>query len=120
VLFENVRIFNGTGGTLSAPSNVLVQDNVIRTISTSALADPAGVSVTRIRGDGRTLMPGLIDNHWRTMLVRPTPDQAIEDDPGYLALLASVEAQATLMRGFTTARDLGGPSDGKICKNSLR
>src|SRR5512134_2789202 len=33
-------------------------------------------------------------------------------DAGYLNLLAGAEAQATLMRGFTTVRDLGGPSFG--------
>ena len=57
-------------------------------------------------------MPGLIDNHWHTMLVRPLPAQAIDGDVGYLNLLGGAEAQATLMRGFTTVRDLGGPSFG--------
>ena len=57
-------------------------------------------------------MPGLIDDHWHTMLVRPSPAQAIEGDLGYTNLLAGVEAEATLMRGFTTVRDLGGPSFG--------
>src|SRR4029450_383536 len=61
---------------------------------------------------GRTLMPGLIDNHWHTMLARPSPTEAIEGDLGYTNLLAGAEAQATLMRGFTTVRDLGGPSFG--------
>ncbi len=112
VLFENVRIFNGTTGRLSGPSNVLVVGNVIRTISSAPIADPAGVDVQRIRGGGRTLMPGLIDNHWHTMLVRPSPAQAIDGDVGYLNLLGGAEAQATLMRGFTTVRDLGGPSFG--------
>jgi imidazolonepropionase-like amidohydrolase len=112
VLFENVRIFNGTSGQLSAPSNVLVAGNVIRTISTAPIADPAGMTVLRMRGNGRTLMPGLIDNHWHTMLARPTPSQAIGGNVGYLNLLAGAEAAATLMRGFTTVRDLGGPSFG--------
>jgi imidazolonepropionase-like amidohydrolase len=30
-------------------------------------------------------------------------------DPNYLQLLAARQAEATLMRGFTTVRDLGGP-----------
>ena len=113
VLFENVRIYNGTADRLSAASNVLVVGNVIRTISSGPIADPAGVEVQRVRGGGRTLMPGLIDNHWHTMLVRPSlPSQALESDVGYLNLLAGAEAQATLMRGFTSVRDLGGPSFG--------
>ena len=59
VLFENVRIFNGTSGQLSGPSHVLVAGNVIKTISSTPIADPAGVTVVRISGNGRTLMPGL-------------------------------------------------------------
>ena len=67
-------------------------------------------SVRRIRGDGRTLMPGLIDNHWHTMLIRATPPQLMQEDIGYTTFLAGAEAEATLMRGFTSVRDLGGPS----------
>jgi imidazolonepropionase-like amidohydrolase len=65
---------------------------------------------TVIAGNGRTLMPGLIDNHWHTMLVRPTPPMLMTSDLGYLTLLAGAEATTTLMRGFTTVRDVGGPS----------
>ena len=112
VIIEDVRIFDGRSDRLSAPSNVLVVGNVIKTISTTPIADAAGITVRRIRGGGRTLMPGLIDNHWHTMLARPSPKEAIEGDLGYTNLLAGAEAQATLMRGFTTVRDLGGPSFG--------
>ena len=65
-----------------------------------------------VQGAGRTLMPGLIDAHWHTMLVRPTPLQAIYGDLGYTNLVAGAEAKATLLRGFTTVRDMGGPSFG--------
>ncbi len=112
VVFENVRIFNGTDARLSGPSYVLVVENVIKTISSTPIADPAGATVRRIRGQGRTLMPGLIDNHWHTMFVRPTPAQGLEGDVGYVNFLAGAEAEATLLRGFTSVRDLGGPSFG--------
>jgi imidazolonepropionase-like amidohydrolase len=112
VLFENVRVFNGTSASLSGPSNVLVAGNVIRTISSAPIADPAGMTVLRIRGNGRTLMPGLIDMHWHTMLVRPTPAALLAGDIGHLNLVAGAEASDTLMRGFTTVRDMGGPSFG--------
>ena len=36
VLFENVRIFDGTSARLSAPSNVLVVGNLIQSISSQA------------------------------------------------------------------------------------
>ena len=65
-----------------------------------------------IDGGGRTLMPGLIDMHWHTMLVRPTPAALLTGDVGYLNLVAGAEATDTLMRGFTTVRDLGGPAFG--------
>lgn len=112
VVFENVRIFDGVSGRSSGPSNVLVVGNLIKSITSAPIADPPGTSVQRIQGNGRTLMPGLIDNHWHTMLVRPTPAQLLMGDFGYMVLMAGAEATATLMRGFTTVRDLGGPSFG--------
>ena len=112
VVFENVRIFDGKSDRLSGASNVLVVGNVIKTISSTPIADPPGATVQRIRGNGRTLMPGLIDNHWHTMLVRPTPAELFTRDIGYLTLLGGAEATATLLRGFTTVRDVGGPSFG--------
>jgi imidazolonepropionase-like amidohydrolase len=106
LLFQNVRIFDGKSDTLSGPSNVLVRDNKIEKISTAAItADGA----ERIDGGGRVLMPGLIDAHWHAMLARSSPVEAITGDVGYLNLVAAAEATATLMRGFTTIRDLGGP-----------
>lgn len=110
VIFEDVRIFDGISDRLSAPSNVLTVEGVIKTISSAPIADPPNVAVQRIRGGGRTLMPGLIDGHWHTMLAAASMPELMEGDLGYLTLLASVEAEATLMRGFTTVRDLGGPS----------
>jgi imidazolonepropionase-like amidohydrolase len=56
-------------------------------------------------------MPGLIDNHWHAVMVRATPVQAF-GDVTYNSLQAGAEATDTLMRGFTTVRDLGGPTFG--------
>src|SRR5215813_5878348 len=106
VLFQNVRIFDGKNSALSQPSNVLVRSNKIERISAAAITADAQV----INGGGRVLMPGLIDAHWHAMLVRPTPAVALVDDVGYSTLLAGAEATSTLMRGFTTIRDMGGPS----------
>jgi imidazolonepropionase-like amidohydrolase len=61
VLFENVRIFDGVTDGLSAPSNVLVIGNRIERISPEPVEPPQDIAVTRIAGEGRTLMPGLID-----------------------------------------------------------
>ncbi|TIM49439.1 MAG: amidohydrolase family protein [Mesorhizobium sp.] len=108
VLFENVRIFDGKGAALSAPSSVLVQGNLIARISTSPIA---AEGAHRIAGNGRTLMPGLIDAHWHAMLIASTPAEAM-GDIGFANLAAGDEAMDTLMRGFTTVRDVGGPAFG--------
>jgi imidazolonepropionase-like amidohydrolase len=112
VLFRDVRIFDGKSDALSAPSNVLVHGNKIEKISTDPIPIDGTANATTIDGGGRTLMPGLIDMHWHAMLVRPNPVQSLASDVGYLNLLAGAEATATLLRGFTTIRDMGGPSFG--------
>ena len=108
-LFQNVRIFDGTGPTLSAPSNVLIKGNIIERISASPITVDANANVQVISGNGRVLMPGLIDAHWH-MFMAATPQSVImTSDASYLHLLAARQAEATLMSGFTTVRDLGGP-----------
>ena len=111
-LFENVRIFDGKSDTLSGTMNVLIRGNAIQTISKDLIPIDGGSTAKVITGGGRTLMPGLIDAHWDAMLVRPTPAALLTDDVGYLNLVAGAEAADTLMRGFTTVRDVGGPSFG--------
>ena len=110
VLFQNVRIFDGKGSALSAPANVLVRGNRIERISASAIPVDRDTSTRIIEGGGRTLMPGLIDAHWHTMMAATPMPVLIDGDVGYLNLLAGRQAEATLMRGFTTVRDLGGPA----------
>ena len=108
-LFRNVRVFNGKSANLSASTSVLVVGNKIAKIG-SDIAVPGNATV--IDGGGRTLMPGLIDAHWHTMMVRPTPAALLGGDIGHLNLVAGAEATDTLMRGFTTVRDVGGPAFG--------
>jgi imidazolonepropionase-like amidohydrolase len=112
VLFQNVRIFDGKSGRLSGPSYVLVRGNKIERISATPLATDQRADAVLIDGGGRTLMPGLIDMHWHAMLVRPSPASALKSDIGYTNLVAGAEATDTLLRGFTTIRDLGGPAFG--------
>jgi imidazolonepropionase-like amidohydrolase len=108
-LFKNVKVFDGKSDRLTASTSVLVVGNKIEKIG-GDIAAPEKATV--IDGGGRTLMPGLIDAHWHAMLVRPTPAEALTWDVGYANLVAGAEATDTLMRGFTTVRDVGGPSFG--------
>src|SRR4051794_32737977 len=91
-LFQNVRIFDGKSGGLAAPRNVLVRGNKIERISTAPIATDPSDSTVLIDGGGRTLMPGLIDMHWHTMLVRPTFAALLTEDVGHLNLMAGAEA----------------------------
>ena len=108
-LFQNVRIFDGRSAAISAPSNVLVKDGIIARISESPIAVDANAKVRTIAAGGRVLMPGLIDAHWHAFMAATPQMVLMTADPNYLHLLAARQAEATLMRGFTTVRDLGGP-----------
>lgn len=113
VVIENVRIFDGRSpARASAPANVLIVGNTIEAISPAAVTPPADAQITRIDGAGRTLMPGLIDAHWHAMLVGQTLMDAMTSEVGYTNLRAAQVAEATLMRGFTTVRYMGGPVQG--------
>jgi imidazolonepropionase-like amidohydrolase len=111
-LFQNVRVFDGKSGTVGAPSNVLIKGNIIAGVSAADIAVDPKASATIIAGGGRVLMPGLIEAHWHAMMVAPTFATALTADMGYINLVAGREAEATLMRGFTTVRDMGGPTFG--------
>jgi imidazolonepropionase-like amidohydrolase len=111
VYIENVRIFDGQSARLSAPSNVLVVGNLIQSISAQPVSVPAGTAVTRIQGGGRTLMPGLIDNHVHIALSTTSQADLLSDatTADVLQARATAEAADMLMRGFTSVRDMGGP-----------
>ena len=109
VVFENVRIFDGSSDRLTEPSNVLVVGNIIKTVSRTTIDAPAGVTVVRVPGGGRTLMPGLIDAHTHIMFATVPQAVVLTSDVGYLNVAAVKAANDMLMRGFTSIRDLGGP-----------
>jgi len=111
-LFENVRIFDGRSAALSPPSHVLVRGNTIERISATPISVDATTDVRVIAANGRVLMPGLIDAHWHAFMAATPQMLLMTGDPSYLHLLAARQAEATLMRGFTTVRDLGGPVTG--------
>ena len=81
------------------------------------------VQVKVINGNGRTLMPGLIDAHWHTMLNFWPVSKVLGSDFGLLSIGAANAAERTLLRGFTTVRDAGGncfPVKGCRCRYDKR
>ena len=109
-LFQNVRIFDGKSTALSALSNVLVKGNIIERISTAPITAGPGVNV--VAGGGRTLMPGMIDAHVHMAMSTVPQLVLMTADTNYVMLRQGKSAGDMLMRGFTSGRDVGGPSFG--------
>ena len=107
-LFTNVHVFDGKTENRIMNANVLVEGNMIKAVSTDPI-EAGGVKV--IDGGGRTMIPGLIDAHWHTMYVGTPMEVVLNGDMIEVAARAVPKAEATLLRGFTTVRDLGGPSE---------
>jgi len=107
ILLRNVRIFDGTAGKLIEGKSVLVEGNTIKAMP-GAAETVADADV--IDGAGGTLMPGMIDAHWHSILAGISQIAAMTADIPYVHLVAAQEAERTVLRGFTTVRDVGGPS----------
>lgn len=107
-MLTNLRLFDGKGASLRGGVSVLVRGNLIASIAAGTPAAPDGASVIDCRGG--VLMPGLIDAHWHTLFAPVPLPVLLTSDASYINLVASAEAERTLMRGFTTVRDCGGPA----------
>ena len=107
-IFRNVRVLDALKGELGAATDVVVRGNRIAAIGPSAKAAP-GAKV--IDGKGRTLMPGLIDVHvhfgFGSLLLTQLYDP--DTTPEKLGAAMAKSAGQMLLRGFTAARDMGGP-----------
>jgi imidazolonepropionase-like amidohydrolase len=85
LIITNARLIDGTGKPASAKTSIEVRDGRISAIRHDGTPSSAGVPV--IDAAGKTVMPGLIDNHYHFW------------DP--------FEGQALLARGITSLRDVG-------------
>ncbi len=108
ILLQPMQVFDGH--TLQKGWQVLVKGNTI------AAAGPAGsftvpAQVRSIALPQQTLLPGLIEGHTH-MFLHPYnevswKEQLLTESRAERAIRAAEHAKATLMAGFTTARDLG-------------
>ena len=104
VLFTNVNIFNGMDGDLIRNGFVLVESNLIKTVSSDTI-DASDAS--KVDGGGRTLMPGLIDMHSHMCIHNGLP---FFRDPYDAQTVGAYTYQAGLdylQQGFTTTRCAG-------------
>jgi imidazolonepropionase-like amidohydrolase len=107
ILLRNAKIFDGMNGRLIEGQGVLVEGAFIKALVGAAdrIADADIIDC-----GGRTLMPGLIDAHWHTLMAGIPQLVAMTADIPYVHLVAAQEAERTVLRGFTTVRDVGGPA----------
>ncbi len=108
IALTNFLLFDGKSGALRGGLSLLIEGGRIKSIATGSPAAPEGARA--IDCGGRVVVPGLIDAHWHSVFAALPVSSLFAADVGYIFLAASAEAERTLMRGFTTVRDLGGPS----------
>ncbi|WP_205388941.1 metal-dependent hydrolase family protein [Sulfitobacter sp. JL08] len=104
VLFTNVNIFDGVSETLIENGSVLVEGNLIKTVSADAIEAPDAFTVD---GEGRTLMPGLIDMHSHLCFRNGMLEFRDNYDQMAAGAYTAIAMQDYLDQGFTTARDAG-------------
>ena len=108
VVIRNVAVWDGTSDVAIAGQNVVIEGRLIKTIAPQAEGNTDAVVVD---GGGRVLIPGIIEAHSHLALPLP-PSRILNEDWMYVAALSATVAEGVLMRGWTTVRDMGGPSQG--------
>lgn len=108
ILINNVEIFNGIDQK-TIKGNVLVVDSKIFKISTQPIPTNKSANVTIIDGQGKFLMPGLIDAHYHAMFASLPQIALLTSDIGFVNIAAAKNIENLLMNGYTSIRDLGGP-----------
>jgi imidazolonepropionase-like amidohydrolase len=104
IVFQSARIFDGESETLREGVNVVVEGGVIHEIS----GRPPSEDADKVDCGGRVLMPGLIDAHVHVYAAGLNVWRVTQSPVSYLAHFAAKFMRASLNRGFTTLRDVGG------------
>lgn len=104
-LLTNLRLFDGRH--MKPGVNILVEENRVKALPPVA-EKVEGAQV--VDCGGRLAMPGLIDVHWHSMMCGISEMVALTADVPYIHLVAARVAEQTLLQGFTSVRDIGGPA----------
>ena len=109
-LIRNVRVFTGDGKVIENGA-VLVRDGKIAGVFEGNAPDPDRMKAEVVEGQGKTLLPGLIDTH--VHLAGPAGMSTSPED--YDAAKAMPRAaEALLYSGVTAARSVGDGLDGSL------
>ncbi len=107
ILLKPTRVFDGE--TMHEGWVVLVKNNKIEQAGSMTFKLPAGTEVIELKG--YTLLPGLVEGHSHLFLhpynETSWDNQVLKESRAERTARAVEHAQATLMAGFTTVRDLG-------------
>ena len=94
-LITNVHVFDGKNEMRAEGMSVLVEGNLIKTVSAEPIDAPNAFTVD---GEGRTLMPGLIDAHWHTTYAYTPQITLVKGDALEVAIRSAQGAEKTLLR----------------------
>ncbi|MGE2735807.1 amidohydrolase family protein [Mycolicibacterium vaccae] len=109
LLIKNVRIFDGLRPRL-VDGHVLIEGATVAAVETSPIAETPETTV--IDGGSRTLMPGMSDAHVHLVGMANTLLDLAMGTQTLLAARTLARAKDTLLRGFTTVRDMAGDTSG--------
>ena len=104
----NVTIFDGLNEE-TVEGSVLIENNLIKALGAD-VKTPEGA--TLIDGDGKFLMPGLIDTHAHPCIPLQLDTLTLDVDWMNWGATAAGVTTEYLFRGWTSVRDAGGPAMG--------
>lgn len=107
IVIPSVNVVDRLNKALIQNASVVTNGNLIAQNTTEEVAVAGG---RVIDGGGRTMIPGLTDSHWHMSLAELPQTAALFGDSFEVGARTVIAAERTLMRGFTTVRDLGGNS----------
>ena len=110
VLIKNVHVWDGTSDGVTKKIGVLIEGNLIKKVRASD--SDAHADATVIDGKGSVLIPGLIEAHSHLAIHGDLFQIRNDFNWMYIGAKSGAEATRMLHRGFTTARDAGGPVNG--------
>jgi imidazolonepropionase-like amidohydrolase len=100
IVINNVNIFDGKTDELAMNMNVLIENNLIKKIAKNSIAVVDDAIV--INGNGRTLMPGLIDMHSHLAIAAKSLVEFENTPWDALGARTAATAEDALMDGCST------------------
>lgn len=107
LLLRNARIFDGLSDEVR-PGHVEIDGRKIANAGAAEPPSPADPGTIVIDAGSWILIPGLSDAHVPVMPIGSFPDKLLTGGLGLGYLTGAAEAEAMLLRGFTTIRDMAG------------